>query len=65
MICAALGMSLTDLCIQRFYNVKAAMWGALMTDHEPPGRRRLSLHGRTRGVSDSEVRRSDARTTEH
>ncbi len=57
MICAALGMSLTDLCIQRFYNVRAAMWGALMTDHEPPGR--------TRGVSDSEVRRSDARTTEH
>lgn len=41
------------------------MWGALMTDLEPPGRRRQSLYGRTRGVSGSEVRRSEPRTTEH
>ena len=31
-------MSLSHLCIQRFCNVRGAMWGALMTDHEPPAR---------------------------
>ena len=40
------------------------MWGALMMDYEPPGRRRLSLHGCIHGVSSSEVPHSDARTTE-
>ena len=41
------------------------MWGASMMDHEPPGRRRLSLHGCIYGVSGSEVRRSDPRPTKH
>ena len=40
------------------------MWGALMTDYEPPGWRRLSPHGWVHGVSDSEVRRSAPRATE-
>ena len=40
------------------------MWGASMQDHEPPGRRRLSLHGCIHGVSSSEVRRSATRATE-
>jgi hypothetical protein len=41
------------------------MWGASMMDHEPPGRRRLSLHGCIYGVSSSEVPRSDPRATKH
>ena len=40
------------------------MWGALMQDHEPPGRRRLSPHGWVYGVSGSEGPRSDTRATE-
>jgi len=56
---------LTRLYIERFYNVRGTMWGASIADYEPPGRRRLSLHGRTRGVSESEVRRSPPRATEN
>ena len=45
--------------------IRVTMWGASMQDHEPPGWRQLSPHGRVHGVSSSEVRRSGTRATEH
>ena len=55
----------------RAQEIRGAMWGALMRDHKPPGRRRLSPftlargQGWVHGVSSSEVRRSGTRATEH